>query len=175
MSAFVVGTDHIDYLVTAAAVAARHPYGLGIVLVTDVQAEHIRAMGGADALSDAYGEIAWHPEQNLPALGRVLLWENTRSVATRYPDDEFDQLPGPVPMVTPGQYRYMNVSPLLVHPAQTIRAVECWQYQTCEYDGHDQAPGWKAAEVLYRAAVRDLVGDLADLQWEWARPVQASS
>lgn len=169
MSAFVVGTDHIDYLVTAVAVAARHPYGLGAVHgITPEQANHITGMGGGDALAHSYGTM-WHPEQNLAALGRVLLWENIRSVATRYPDDTIEELPGPRPMVTPPQYHYTHVSPVLVHPAQTIRAIECWQYQTSEYDGHDQAPGWQATDLLYKAAVRDLIGDRDDLQWEWDR------
>lgn len=173
MSAFVVGTDHIDYLLTAVAQVARQPYGLGTVVVTNAQAEHIRAMGGAEALS-RYGvdAHAWHPEKHLTSLGRVLLAENIVSVHARYPDEQFDDLPGPRPMVEALDYFYASVPAHLVHPAQTIRAISCWQYQTSEYDAHEQAPGWQASEVLYRAAVRDLIGDRTDLQWEWARPAK---
>lgn len=171
MSAFVVGTDHIDYLLTATAQAARHPYGIGGVLVSDAQAEHIRAMDGADSLSRyGVGTQFWHPEQNLAAAGRVLLAENIRSVHTRYPDDTFEELPGPRPMVAAVDYVYKNVRADLVYPAQTIHAIDCWQYQTSEYDGHEQAPGWQFTNVLYKAAVRDLIGeDRKDLQWEWDR------
>ena len=72
------------------------------------------------------------------ALGRMLLRENIASVAYRYPDDTFDELPGSFSVV------------------EVLKAIDCYEYQSCEH------PQWKHSEAhAFCAALRRrLIGTL---------------
>lgn len=172
MSAFVVGTDHIDYLVTA--VTTWHGlHSVSTLYLSDTQAEQVVAAGG-EVEGYQYGAgQTWNPARQPDALGRLLLGENITSVRHRYPGEPDTDLPGPRPWVPAHEYTYRSVSPVFMSPAQVIRAIECWQYQTCEYTGADTAPGWLLTDRLYRVAV-DRILDGSDLQWEWDRATAAA-
>lgn len=167
MSAFVVGTDHIDYLVTA-IVQWHGLHAVDTLYLTDEQAQQVAAAGG-DAAAYQYGSgQVWKPAHRPDATGRLLLTENIHSVRTRYPNEPDTDLPGPRPWVHAADYSYRSVPAMHLSPAQVIRAVECWQYQTCEYTGATEAPGWLLTDRLYKVAVDRLL-DGHDLQWEWDR------
>ena len=79
MSAFIVGTDHIDYLVSAAVDVGTNGGGFGIYWAGE--------------------RIDW---ESATRVGAALLAENIASVAYRYAgSDPARGLPGPVP-TTPG-------------------------------------------------------------------------
>jgi hypothetical protein len=80
MSAWIVANRHIHVLVQAAT--RPHPYG---PLRFSFQ-PHDPEDGTRVSV------VCTEPD----ALGRMLLKENIASVAYRYPDDMFDELPGPI-------------------------------------------------------------------------------
>lgn len=94
-------------------------------------------------------------------LGRLLWGENLRSVHARYPDTEqhdarypgYRTEAGPFRAASVDQYAYRPsgvldlLSPEQV-PALVADAVACWQYQTSDYDGHRDAPGWALITAL---------------------------
>jgi hypothetical protein len=173
MSAFVVGTDHIDYLVSAAV--TWHGLAVSTLYLNEEQAAQVLAHGGqVEGYQYGAGQV-WKPAHRVDALGRLLLAENVRSVSARYPNDTFEELPGPRPMVRPEDYTHRFVPHAFIEPAQVINAIKCWQYQTCEYEGSDTAPGWLFTERLYRVAVDRLMGDRDGLLWEWDRDAAAKA
>jgi hypothetical protein len=171
MSAFVVGTDHIDYLVTA-TLQWHGRHAVETLGLTPDQADAVTAAGGT--VEHGFYGAQWRPDRYPDALGRLLLGENITSVRHRYPGEPDTDLPGPRPWVAAHQYTYRIVPYALLDAAQVIRAIECWQYQTCEYTDHEHAPGWAFTEQLYRVAVARLMGDRNDLAWEWSRPDPAA-
>jgi hypothetical protein len=123
MSAWIVSTRHIDVLVQAAT------------------------------RPDAYGPLRYSYEPHAPedgtrvsvvctqtdALGRMLLAENIASVAFRYPDDTFDELPGPTKKTAPAAYRYTDPGTFPI--VDELKAIDCYEYQSCEH------PQWERSEA----------------------------
>lgn len=149
MSAFVVGKEHIDLLITAGIVLTR-PYG------------PLRWNTSAD-------ENEWKPNQldheNAADIGRMLWLENYASVDRLYGDDE---LPGPVGLtfdkVSKYVFRAVNGS---LDPVVVLKAIDCYEYQSCEH------PGWKTSQArrfcdsLRRACISKLKG-YDEAPWEFS-------
>lgn len=172
MSAFILGTDHIDYLVTATVDLSRGSGGFyAPVNAGDVEALVQRV--GATAVRRMGDRWTWVIDHDPDALGQVLLAENIHAVQTRYPEETPGQLPGPVPNPSADDYQWRRTG--FTDAAQTIRAVECWRYQTAEYPDCDQAPGWRAMDVLYRRAVSRLLERSDAVGGEWTRPPCSST
>lgn len=171
MSAFIVNTDHIDYLVSAVGY-------LGTALHSRLRVENdpgLRAFG-AEPRSEAVtgGPVPyWEPEFDATTLGRLLLAENTRSVAYRYPEDSPGQRPGPIPNPDPHTYVHRPVPWDLITPAGVALAVRCWRYQCEQIDDHAQSLAWKVMDELYDMAVLVMVRSAAPDTWNWARPTAA--
>lgn len=138
MSAFVVGTKHIDYLVQAALLYNRGPVGSNI------------EWAGKRVRSGILNEV-----------GAGLLAENIKSVAYRYGSTE--NLPGPVPLPTPDTYQLRPVAH--IDPVQVIKAIHCYEYQSCEHDRWAGSPAWKFCRELLAATTRRLPG-YDDAEWE---------
>lgn len=136
MSAFVVGYDHIDGLMTY-CLEGHRPYGVSYFL----------------PLSGNRVEIN---RRNVEEIGRILLEENEASVSYRYPDDDPDDLPGSGGETAAG-YRFCRFDGRL-SPVSILKACDCLEYQSCEH------PGWEGsiAQCIVRgikdAAVSDLPG-----------------
>ncbi len=141
MSAFILGTDHIDYLVSAAV-------GAGI--------------GGHGLYWD--GErVEWH---NADRVGAALLRENIASVSFRYAPHD-GGLPGPVPNPVPEDYGYQPF--LRVETAQVLKAIDCYEYQSCEHPGWKDSEARRFCDVLRRRYSATMPG-YDDALWEVSRP-----
>ena len=134
MSAFVVGVDHIDYLVSAVlhyagadpAVAGRSPDELGAMFLQD----NIDAVYGKyfsdDDDEEEYSEMGEEREQ-------------------------YQQLQE--------SYRYRPVENL--EPLQAAAVARCWQYQQGETPDDDTPkPSWILADRVATAALAELPPDL---------------
>jgi len=150
MSAFILGSDHIDFLVTAA-----------ISLGT----------GGG------YG-LYWQPWDNLDSrtrvgldnaddFGAMLLAENIASVQYLYND--------PTPEASAYRYRPFPNPAYGVLPtaniAQVLKAIRCYEYQSCEHPDWDQSQAKSICTALRDAYINRLPG-YDDAQWEVCRPAQ---
>lgn len=143
MSAFIVGTDHIDYLIAAAV--------------------------DASVLLGGYG-VYWADERitrhNADAVGAALLAENIASVAYRYEDQGTGNLPGPIPNPVPAEYVYQPF--LQVDAAQVLKAIDCYEYQSCEHPGWHDTEARRFCDVLRRRYAATMSG-YDDALWEVRR------
>lgn len=140
MSAFILGTDHIDYLVSAAVEAGIHQGGFGIYW--DGQ------------------RVEWH---NADVVGAALLRENIASVSYRYQDFGTGNLPGPIPNPVPKDYVFLPF--LRVEPAQVVKAIDCYEYQSCEHPGWNDSEARRFCDVLRRRYCATMPG-YDDALWE---------
>lgn len=123
MSAYIVDQHHITYLVFAGSA-----YG--------VNRRQINRDG--DLASDA-------------EIGQMLLSENVKSVAYRYPDTEESELPGPV-----GYSEIYRHNPratwLNLNPVQVLKSCDCLAYQSCEHPEWETSKAYHYLETLKSAA-----------------------
>lgn len=122
MSAFVVSKAHIDYLVHAAQQApGRSCQG------------YTMKLGGL------------HVDTQADEVGRALWQENVASVAHRYPRSTFggEDFPGPIGLDHESLALYScPVFPRLpFDPVGAIKALQCYEYQSCEH------PGWPTSDA----------------------------
>lgn len=155
MSAFVVGKAHIDALVAVAC---------------DGPSDRRRRYPG----DGWYGPSFVGPNgrnrarlEDASLIGGMLVAENVRSVAYRYPDDTRDTLPGPVDRYYNDPAGYQYARPWRVPTAvETMSLIACLEYQSCEH------PGWETSDARafldgLRAAIIPLWPGYDQAPWEW--------
>lgn len=143
MSAFIVSDRHIDFLLQIA----------------------VRLTDGHRTLhwyhGDAHGILTTEREQ-LDRIGQMLLDENARSVDFRYRDRSDNGQP-----VAP--YRFRPGTPKQwIHgswQAQTLKAIACLRYQSCEH------PGWESSEAFaflhaLESMTIDRIHGYQDAEWD---------
>lgn len=144
MSVMILGSDHIDYLVSAAALArVVRPGGeqaLGVVLLS--------------SNADAY-------------LGPD--WEKSDVPEYMIDDDVDDDAPDDRAALLNWRetYRWRPVAAEDINPQQTAQAVESWMYQVTSLEDHGSCPGWQEMERL-KAAVGPQEPD-ESTSWVWSR------
>lgn len=159
MSAFVVDDAHITYLLNAAETFGSLTWLAPVpdTLETLAAAERAHAVGqpwgdGAPAYYRAVSRSI--PTVGYERVGQMLLDENYASVNFRYGQNE-------AAVFIPGD-RFAPVTPI-----QTLKALDCYEYQSCEH------PGWRFSEAhefcvaLRGAAIGHLPG-YEDAAWEVA-------
>lgn len=157
MSANIVGTDHIDLLVSAMILR--------------------RITGYTADPHNATLTMHQHRVDDLTATetGRMLMLENIASVQYRYNGEDFETLPGPIDKTHPEDYRHRMIltGGQGLGPVALLKAIRGYEYQSCEH------PGWSnsmAADLCQRLRL-DLIASLpgyADADtWEYERPADA--
>jgi hypothetical protein len=139
MSAWIVSKKHIDYMVTAALTCERkRGYG------PDYGGQRVH-LGNADE------------------VGAGLLAENIESVAYRYDSRDLNDLPGPIKQTRPEQYRY-RPQPPGIDVVTAIKAIHCYEYQSCEHPGWDTSAAKAFCEELKGGLICCLPG-YEDAPW----------
>jgi hypothetical protein len=147
MSAYVVHPDHISYLVQAAI-------GLGRASRSTLTFGHPRT--GIRIEIDTASEV-----------GARLHQENIASVRYRYPDCTHNDLPGPIPTPAAIDYEYRPL-PVRLDPVQVLKAIRCYEYQSCEHPGWSESDAKRFCELLTDYAVSHLPG-YETAAWEISR------
>lgn len=152
MSAFIVGHDHIDALISFAM--ARYTYGPVSYYVPETQTR------------------VTITQDNATEVGRILLTENERSIYHRYPDvkpGQNDSKPG-----TWGEdaetYNFKQWplnQPL--SPVSIIKGCDCFDYQACETDDYEQSLAHTIIEAIRKRAVSRIPGYDDAPGWEFRR------
>lgn len=170
MSAFIVNVDHIDYLVTAVGKLGADLH-MRLRVPDDTTARVMGAVLSPTAVTDSrnLGPM-WEPEFDTTTLGRLLLTENIRSVAYRYPEDAPGQWPGPIPNPEPDTYIHRPVPWDQITPAGVVMAVKCWRYQSDQIDDHAQSMAWRVMDELYEMAITAMIRTADPNTWNWTRP-----
>ena len=145
MSAFLVGTDHIDFLISAAN-------------SWDVRWYFTAPEGGPTMSGDALGD--------LDTLGMRLIAENAASVSARYA--HCDDLDEDERGETAAFYRHRFVPPTALNPVHVLNAARCYAYQACEHDEWETSEAHAFCEALKSEAISRLPG-MESAPWHWTR------
>ena len=144
MSAFIVGHDHIDALLTY-AIEKRVSYW-----VPDTQTR------------------VSVTKENATEIGRILLAENERSVGHRYGEIDPADMPGPTGE-DDANYRYKLWSRPLSAIA-ILKGCSCFDYQACETENYETTLAYKIIDAIRHHAIHSVPGwDNAE-GWEFRRP-----
>lgn len=99
-------------------------------------------------------------------LGLMLAAENLASIHYRYPDTvgSNENVPGPCDAYW-ADYTYADPGYRLT-PAETLAALACYDYQSCEH------PGWRTSEAFrfcdaLRHAITRFIPGYEEAPWEW--------
>lgn len=151
MSAFIVGHDHIDALLTFAKLHRVSYY---------VPQSICSVLGGTrvDITSQTATEV-----------GAILLTENERSVRHRYSDCKAGDLPGTIGEDA-ANYKFRDFGELLRLPmakqcAWILNGCRCFDYQACETDDYEDSLAHSIIEAIQAAAIRALP-HIEDAPWE---------
>lgn len=166
MSAWVVSKAHIDLMVKAAEHYGRLAY----------QGSAFRWWKTTDEGEYAgWYELGHTPRSESDHLevidhsmaGQLLVNENVMIVHDRYPGDDVDagELPGPTDAYYLGPYVFED--PLYVlTPAEVFKAIDCFDYQSCEHEGWRNSTAFQFCEAL-RLRVCSSVPGYEDAPWGW--------
>ena len=153
MSAFVVSKAHIDYMVRAATVLHYRHGPMAWIWNVD------RAAGNYDRETLPRGDHARALE-----VGQMLWDTNVESVQYRYSDTPPTELPG----TTGCDYRYETGPSLQCRspePVAVLKAISCYEYQSCEHDGWEASEAHAFCEALRGRAISSLPG-YDDAAWD---------
>jgi len=174
MSAFVVSQDHIAALVNAAERHARKNHGSfrwankearGIV--------HYELSPWDDDLewsdTQTFGDrefVTHRHRMNETTLGQMLLDTCLRSVFYRYPNCEtVTDLPGYTPDLNERGPTYKHNPHLHVTAVAALKAIQCYDYQSCEFPEWQESAAFAFCRALREALVSDLPG-YDDAPWQ---------
>jgi hypothetical protein len=145
MSAFIVGKDHIDLLVTAAL----HGPGDERTVSPGNTWQRLVRFGEADA------------------LGAMLIGENIASVSYRYGGESLETLPGPLDTAELVTYSWQATPRLPA--AALLKAISCYEYQSCEHDAWETSKAKQFCSALRHALISTLPGYSDAPTWEYCR------
>jgi hypothetical protein len=98
------------------------------------------------------------------AVGRMLIRENIASVEGRHPDTEGkpDSMPGEY--LEADGYSFSTYG-LHFTPAAVLKAIACYEYQSCEHKGWKDSKAAELCEALRHELINALPG-YDDAEWE---------
>jgi hypothetical protein len=153
VSAFVVSKKHIDALV-GAAMPGKGGSRMGLYWY-----------------HEGTGKTAAHSDAD--AIGQMLWDECVKSVSARYPSDDVERdLPGSY-ILSPervGEWTIPYVYPMfapLPQPVAILKAISCYEYQSCEHEGWDTSEAKTFCQYLREHVICDLPG-YEEAVWEIA-------
>lgn len=149
MSAYVVDHDHIDAILTVAT-----GWNVDCRWVTGEDIDE------QDWRSHVYRGIGYGTGRSeLTPVGRMLLTENVRSVAYRYPGCDADQLPGSIGQTVDGyEFRRVPYPEYDFGPVDGLSLLSCYEYQSCEHPDWRRSEAWRFCQSLRSALISVLPG-----------------
>lgn len=143
MSAYVVGKDHIDLMVSMAVRGTGADHGLRVF---------------------HEGEVRHFDLTTADEIGQILHNENVHSVNYRY-----NEQTEPETYVFEGHGIGSNLGGALIPWGHVLQAIRCYEYQSCE---DTTTWGGSLANEICRALrlkVCGIIADESDAPWEWTR------
>jgi hypothetical protein len=154
MSAFVVSPVHIDVMLSTAIHGPRDAaHRPGMPWTPPYMDELLEDEGGPLRIDGA------------DRAGAALLAECIASVVHRYPDPDPLGLPGPIPTPDPEHYQWTDFGRAL-SAAEAHKAIDCYEYQSCEHPGWNGSGARAFCERL-RSALIGAMSGYAEAPWEW--------
>lgn len=158
MSCYMVGHDHIDALVTAAASVCHERHDSGLSWYHEGERWELH-YGNADEATN---------------VGQMLMDANLASVCARYSDCEpGGDLPGTIGETDPSAYEFHSVNnydlPPETQSVVILKALACFEYQACEYRGWDTSSAHAFCQALRSKMIGQLPGYSDANGWEFSR------
>lgn len=150
MSAFFVGTDHVNAMLSYVNALVRQSS-----MPMPPDGAHQKDTGDVAALTE---------------IGKALLSENIKSLQARYPSDWQEMVDSDVNAFAfdfDSAFVYDRRNP----HTDVIGLCECYEYQSCEHDGWSDSFGKHFSEWLVRQAIRKLPGS-ENTPWHYERPAE---
>src|ERR1700746_2319525 len=140
MSAWMVSKTHIDLIV---ATAFRGPKN---------------APRGWSQMRPYFADHQLSVEA-LDRLGEELVKENLSSIHSRYPDtvSNPEGVPGPIAQYWLEEYIFPDSTPALT-AVEALKALDCYEYQSCEHPEWEQSIAFKFCSSLRHALISTLPG-----------------
>lgn len=163
MSAFIVSTDHIDYLLTAGLGMFSRGSNLSWLGTPETPQEGNYQRGevwGPRAIQNAQAIRRELTRETANRVGSMLLAENRASVNHRYDGYEVEE-----------EYTY-KPSPVPVCPVQVLAAIVCLDYQSCEHEEWRDSEARAFLDALQKKAIHALPG-YDNTMWEVTAPTYA--
>jgi hypothetical protein len=155
MSAYIVDRSHINYMVQAALSRMLHPGHSNAAWVWNINHKQ-----GTYSRNDLHkGDYKKATE-----VGQMLWDENIKSVHGRYPDDALESLPGPVGENYAFEFRFNHN--IEIRPIQVLKAIDCYEYQSCEHSGWEESEAYAFIQSLRKDAIRALP-EYDNMKWEF--------
>jgi len=150
MSAYYVGEDHINAMLTYA----------------ETLRSSLRMPDGS------YGEAT---DANLTLIGRELIKENCLSLRSCYPHDWKELMPDNWGGVESYEYK-PDYYWITHHPRNAalsaIKLCHCYEYQACEHEAWESSYAYKFSHWLADRATSNLPG-YDDADWRYSKPIDA--
>jgi hypothetical protein len=147
MSAFFVGVDHVNALLTYCESCISH--GTPVPL-----------RGRVDRPTDS----------DFTEIGKELIRENIKSLAARYPSDYAELLPDDFDVADfrfEPDYAFITHAPNVI--ARVIKLVHCYEYQACEHDAWEESWSRKFCQWLIHKLVSQVPG-YEQAPWGYSKP-----
>lgn len=170
----MVDKAHIDLLVATAVRGPRPERG---IMPDASWTLRWWSKPASEIRSASLDELQAHRREATPEraheVGWMLLLENVRSVRHRYdtPEDG-DDLPGSTSAYWREPYRWEDPR-YRPTAAEALKAVACYEYQSCEHPEWESSEAAQFCEALRHALINALPGYEA-APWEW-RPEEVSA
>lgn len=101
-------------------------------------------------------------QDSASSVGDMLLRECIRSVSHRYPQDTLETLPGPSDVDLSAEYTYPRAFMPQIRddllPVVVLKAIDCYEYQSCETDDWETTEAFRFCQALRRHLIHDLPG-----------------
>lgn len=151
MSAFVVGKEHINAVITGGLSVQHKPM-------------HYYHNGQAHQLDDLTAD----------RVGQMLLDENVKSVMYRYEDSPITDLPGKVNAEWLIPFEYHPMAGDSMTALWVISITRCLMYQSCEHPEWEESEAKRFCETLIYMKISQLPG-YEDAPWEWTKPIHPTN
>lgn len=155
MSAWIVPKAHIDYMVSAGWALGRR--NRSTLRWFDSEPDTRTYSPGIAITVDSVTWANQHRrELDLLTAGQTgaMLWaENRRSVNHRYAEDELEEV-----------YEFRQVDTSDLDPVRVLRAISCYEYQSCEHPDWQRSEAWQFCHVLKESAI-DALGEPKQSAW----------
>jgi len=160
MSAFMVGKEHIDALVTAALERWSGDFGPLSWFARELTEKETTGAyqsgepWGPEGLALAQALRRQATPKQADRIGQMLVRENRLSVNHRYGENEVE-----------GIYTFEGSPSAPVDPVVILKAVDCYEYQSCEHPGWERSEAHAFCQALRRRMIRRLSG-YEEAPWE---------
>lgn len=118
----------------------RHISALAQYALSPSRRERVFACMGCATYDPRTGE-----DYDPQTLGAILQRENVASWNARYPRDPAEPA-----------FRFVRATEL--SPVEIIKAVDCYEYQSCEHDGWQKSDAKKIVKAIRKHAIAELPG-----------------